>query len=120
MSEIDALLITPPSRLEVYQGLSNEYAAIEPPVWSMLIANYLMKRNYNVKKVMEIGAGLGLSAYHSRNFGIKDYTILDLSLGNLSQSFFFASTIGKENILIQDEVLDKDNNSQDKIKLIYC
>ena len=49
MSNIDVLLITPPSRLEVYQGLSNEYAAIEPPVWSSLIANYLLKRNYNVK-----------------------------------------------------------------------
>ena len=49
MSNIDVLLITPPSRLEVYQGLSNEYAAIEPPVWSSLIANYLLKRNYNVQ-----------------------------------------------------------------------
>lgn len=49
MSDIDALLITPPSRLEVYQGLSNDYAAIEPPVWSSLIANYLIKRNYNVE-----------------------------------------------------------------------
>ena len=25
MPDIDALLITPPSRLEVYQGLSNDY-----------------------------------------------------------------------------------------------
>ena len=49
MNNLDVLLITPPSRLEVYQGLSNEYAAIEPPVWSSLIANYLLKRNYNVQ-----------------------------------------------------------------------
>ena len=49
MSKIDALLITPSSRLDVYQGLSNEYAAIEPPVWSSLIANYLLKKNYEVK-----------------------------------------------------------------------
>ena len=49
MSKIDALLITPPSRLDIYQGLSNEYAAIEPPVWSSLIANYLIKRNYRVR-----------------------------------------------------------------------
>ena len=49
MSKIDALLITPPSRLDVYQGLSNEYAAIEPPVWSSLIANYLLKKNYEVQ-----------------------------------------------------------------------
>ena len=49
MSKIDALLITPPSRLDVYQVLSNDYAAIEPPVWSSLIANYLLERNYNVQ-----------------------------------------------------------------------
>ena len=49
MSKIDALFITPPSRLDVYQGLSNEYAAIEQPVWSSLTATYLMNRNYNVQ-----------------------------------------------------------------------
>ena len=49
MSNIDALLITPPSRLEVYQGLANEYAAIEPPVWSSLIANYLIKKGYSAE-----------------------------------------------------------------------
>ena len=49
MSKIDALLITPPSRLDVYQSLSNEYAAIEPPVWSSLIANNLLKKNYDVQ-----------------------------------------------------------------------
>nr|ABZ06234.1 putative Radical SAM superfamily protein [uncultured marine microorganism HF4000_007I05] len=49
MSDVDALLITPPSRIEVYQGLSDDYAAIEPPVWSMLIANYLIQRGYNAQ-----------------------------------------------------------------------
>lgn len=49
MSKIDVLLITPPSRLEVYQKLAGEYAAIEPPVWSTLIARYLIKKNYKVK-----------------------------------------------------------------------
>ena len=49
MSTIDALLITPPSRLEVYQGLSDDYAAIEPPVWSSLIANYLIKKGYTAQ-----------------------------------------------------------------------
>ena len=47
MSNIDALLITPPSRLDVYQGLANDYAAIEPPVWSSLIANFLIKKGYS-------------------------------------------------------------------------
>ena len=49
MSNIDALLITPPSRLEVYQGLSDNYAAIEPPVWSSLIAKYLIKKDYTAQ-----------------------------------------------------------------------
>tara|TARA_A100001015_G_scaffold318463_1_gene438443 strand:- start:5159 stop:6676 length:1518 start_codon:yes stop_codon:yes gene_type:complete len=49
LSKIDVLLITPPSRLEVYQKLAGEYAAIEPPVWSSLIARFLIKRNYIVK-----------------------------------------------------------------------
>ena len=46
MSKVDALLITPPSRFEVYQDLSKDYAAIEPPVWSALTANYLIKKGY--------------------------------------------------------------------------
>ena len=49
MSNLDALLITPPSRIEVYQGLANDYAAIEPPVWSSLIANYLIKYGYSAE-----------------------------------------------------------------------
>ncbi len=49
MSKIDVLLITPPSRLEVYQNLSNDFAAIEPPVWSSLIANYLKNKNFTAK-----------------------------------------------------------------------
>ena len=49
MTNVDALLITPPSRLDVYQSLSKDYAAIEPPVWSSLIANYLMQRGYSAK-----------------------------------------------------------------------
>lgn len=46
---LDVLFVTPPSRLEVYQKLAGEYAAIEPPVWSSLIANYLQIKGYTVK-----------------------------------------------------------------------
>ena len=46
---LDVLLVTPPSRLEVYQKLAGEFAVIEPPVWSSLIANFLLKKNYHVK-----------------------------------------------------------------------
>lgn len=49
MSKIDVLLVTPPSRLEVYQELSGTLAAIEPPVWSSLIATHLLKKKISVK-----------------------------------------------------------------------
>ena len=49
MSKIDVLLVTPPSRLEVYQELSGNLAAIEPPVWSSLIATHLLKKQFSVK-----------------------------------------------------------------------
>jgi radical SAM superfamily enzyme YgiQ (UPF0313 family) len=48
MKNVDLLLVTPPSRLEVYQELSNEFAAIEPPVWSGLIAEFVRHRGYSV------------------------------------------------------------------------
>ena len=46
---IDLLLVTPPSRKRVYQGLSDDFAAIEPPVWSGLIATYISSKNYQVQ-----------------------------------------------------------------------
>ena len=46
---LDFLFITPPSRVEVYQNLANDYAAIELPVWSTLIARYLSKKTIKLK-----------------------------------------------------------------------
>ncbi|MGE5475853.1 MAG: B12-binding domain-containing radical SAM protein [Bacteroidales bacterium] len=45
---MDILLVTPPSRLQVYQSLSNDLAAIEPPVWAGLIAHFLMRNGREV------------------------------------------------------------------------
>ncbi|MEK7357035.1 MAG: cobalamin B12-binding domain-containing protein, partial [Bdellovibrionota bacterium] len=48
MSKLDVLLVTPQSRESVYQILSNKVAAIEPPVWSGLIATYMRNQGYSV------------------------------------------------------------------------
>ena len=45
---LDVLLVTPPSRVQVYQELSRDFAAIEPPVWSGLIATYLRQHSCSV------------------------------------------------------------------------
>lgn len=46
---MDLLLVTPPSRNLVYQELSNDLAAIEPPVWSGLVAEFIRKKGFSVK-----------------------------------------------------------------------
>lgn len=49
MSEpLDVLLVTPPSRAQVYQDLSWNLAAVEPPVWAGLIATFVRNHGYNV------------------------------------------------------------------------
>jgi len=47
-AKLDVLMVTPPSRVAVYQDLSSDYAAIEPPVWSGLIAEFLRNHGYSV------------------------------------------------------------------------
>lgn len=48
-SKTDLLLVTPPSRLQVYQSLSNNFSAIETPVWSGLIAKFIRDKGYSVE-----------------------------------------------------------------------
>ncbi len=45
----DLLLVTAPSRLQVYQTLGSSLAAIEPPVWSGLLAAFMLQRGYSVQ-----------------------------------------------------------------------
>jgi len=54
----DVLMVTPPSRVQVYQRLSTTYAAIEPPVWSGLIANFVRERGHDVAMLDAEAEGL--------------------------------------------------------------
>ena len=46
--EIDLLLINPGNRKNAYQSLGDDLAAIEPPVWSGLIAQFIRNRGLSV------------------------------------------------------------------------
>jgi len=46
---LDVLLITPPSRERVFQKLGGSLSAIEPPVWSTLLATFLKQRGCSVE-----------------------------------------------------------------------
>jgi hypothetical protein len=55
------------------------------------------------KRVLEIGAGLGRTAYFSGLFGVNDYTIIDVPLTNAAQAYFLGCVIGENNVALGGE-----------------
>jgi len=45
---MDLLLVTPDSSAKAYQGLAQVYSAIEPPTWSLLLAESCRKKGFGV------------------------------------------------------------------------
>lgn len=54
-------------------------------------------------KILEIGAGLGRTAYYANLLGIKDYTIVDIPFTAMSSSYFLARVLGQQQILFAGE-----------------
>ncbi|TDK35191.1 hypothetical protein E2F50_13085 [Rhizobium deserti] len=54
-------------------------------------------------KVLEIGAGLGRSAYYARKMGIKDYTLIDLHMTNVSQAYYLGTLCGYDSVILHGE-----------------
>ncbi len=46
---LDILFIHPNASKKIYQGLSNDHSAIEPPIWAGMLANHCRKKNFNVE-----------------------------------------------------------------------
>tara|TARA_B100000131_G_scaffold317225_1_gene358813 strand:+ start:288 stop:1805 length:1518 start_codon:yes stop_codon:yes gene_type:complete len=44
---LDVLFIIPNSSKKIYQGLSNNYSAVEPPTWALMLSSTLMSKNYS-------------------------------------------------------------------------
>jgi len=59
-------------------------------------------------KTLEIGAGLGRTAYHARALGITDYTIVDLPMGLVIQAAFLGRVLGGEGLAFPNEVARPD------------
>lgn len=55
------------------------------------------------RKVLEIGAGLGRTAYYAHRFGVTDYTIVDLPMTNVAQAAFLGSTLGEQTVALAGE-----------------
>jgi SAM-dependent methyltransferase len=54
-------------------------------------------------RVLEIGAGLGRTAYFASLFGIGDYTIVDLPLTSAAQGYFLGRTLGADAVRLPGE-----------------
>ena len=67
-------------------------------------------------KIVEIGAGVGRTAYYSYEMGFKNYTIVDLPMSLVGQACFLAATLGDDAIWFDGENFSA---SQNKIRL-YC
>lgn len=70
MKKLDVLLVHPNASKKIYQGLSDDFAAIEPPIWASMIAKYLLVKGINVK-ILDCEA-LGLNLEQSFE-AIKSY-----------------------------------------------
>nr|USU32577.1 hypothetical protein NG677_02350 [Methylobacterium sp. OTU13CASTA1] len=46
--------------------------------------------------VAEIGGGLGRTAFYSRLFGVRDYSIVDIPMSSVAQSYFLGRTLGDQ------------------------
>jgi len=73
----------------------------------------IIKKNENV---LEIGGGLGRTAYYCNLFGIKDYTIVDIPITFLAQGNYLGRAISEKRIIFENELQNK--YEKNKIKLI--
>ena len=48
-SQLDLVLVHPGTRMQVYQSLGSTLAAIEPPVWTSLLATFVRKRGFSIQ-----------------------------------------------------------------------
>ena len=76
----------------------------------------ICKKN-NYKKVLEIGGGLGRTAYYCRRFGIKDFTLVDLLIPRICQLNYLARVISENEVLSEKKITDLES-IEEKFKII--
>jgi hypothetical protein len=54
-------------------------------------------------RILEVGAGLGRTAYYCHRFGLESYTIIDLPFTNLSQANFLGRALSPDQVSLYGE-----------------
>ena len=99
-------------------GVGSSRGVISYRVPQALYQAYRIKKLvYGIQnpRILEIGAGLGRTAFYANELGIKDYTIVDLPISTVAQAYFLGRVLGKENICLDGERSDDDQN---RIKIV--
>jgi hypothetical protein len=60
-------------------------------------------RGRSSPKILEIGAGLGRTAYYANQAGLKDYTIIDIPTSNAAQAYFLGRVLSPELLVLSGE-----------------
>lgn len=60
-------------------------------------------KSLGAAKVLEIGAGLGRTAYYAHRMGVRDYTIVDIPLSNVAQAHFLTRALGADEVSLPGE-----------------
>lgn len=55
-------------------------------------------------RVLEVGAGLGRTAYYARLLGIEDYTLVDIPLSMIAQGYFVGRCLGEAEVEFMGEM----------------
>lgn len=76
----------------------------------------ICKKN-DYKKILEIGGGLGRTAYYCREFGIKNYTLVDLLVPRICQINYLSRVIDENEVLSEKKISDL-RGVEDKIKIV--
>ena len=104
---IDCLFVTADSSLDAYQSLSKKYSAIEPPTWSLLLAESCRSYGLKVKILDCIAEGLNLEESINRINKEKARVVLFVVYGQ-NPNAGTTSMIGAERL---SRALRKENNS---------
>lgn len=65
--------------------------------------------------VLEIGGGLGRTAFYARALGVSDYTIVDLPMTSLAQGSYLGRVLGEDEVALLGET---DGEASRRVKLL--
>jgi hypothetical protein len=71
--------------------------------WRLLCVS----RSIKDERIVEIGPGIGRTAYYANKLGLKDYTTVDLPLGNIAQACFLSGVLGEDAITLPGEPVQR-------------